>query len=127
MLNREETINAILKAARKPCPKIVPAVRFRHKDTGALYLPCGVPYRVSNDQLERVEIGFVFYDEQNGTTYGTVTESEEKLRSDWEKNQDEQMDQFRKDLEGRDSEGLQSAVDYWLGKGWTKPYRVTWG
>ena len=111
-MKREETINRILTAARKPCPEIVPSNKLLCSD-GVYRSPFGIPRGVATtDQVKTV--GYVYRDRRNGTTFGTLHESEQSARDKWNDCQDRQMDEFRTILENATEEEMLSQSSYWL-------------
>jgi len=115
-LKREVTINAILAAARRPLPKIR-EIRELECTDGKWRSPFGVPHGVGTTGQRRVA-GYAFVD-KNGITYGKREATREALIERHNKVQDEEMAQFRAQLEQSDDARLQAKAEYWLKRGET--------
>ena len=113
-MNRNETIDAILAAARKPCPEIVPVIRYHNVKTGHTCGMLGFPVNANHDDYERVDAGYCFAD-KNGTRYGKPEATAEALRQRHEDDQDREMADFRANLESSDEERLAEQAGYWIG------------
>ena len=108
---RKAKIDAIIDVARKPVPDIVEVKEIKGSD-GKWYSPFGVPFGLKlTDEVRSV--GFAYQD-KNGQRYGTRAVSPDELVARHESRQDQQMADFRKELEGRTDDRLNEAYDYWM-------------
>ncbi|HUU93196.1 MAG TPA: hypothetical protein VM238_18535 [Phycisphaerae bacterium] len=112
---RTATIDAILRAARVPCPRIVPIRRLRHKTTGRVYGIGGVPVNMDRAELEVIQIGFA-YMHADGTTYSAppTPQTEEQAKQMHEDRADRNAAEFRVYLVKMSEADLNGQAAYWL-------------
>jgi hypothetical protein len=110
-MNREQTIAAILKAARKPCPELVESRRLKGTD-GKWYSWCGFPDGVHSTGEVRVD-GFVCRD-PDGTTYGRCFPTREAATAFHDAYEDKNAADFRNSMEQGTDERLAEQAEYWL-------------
>jgi hypothetical protein len=110
---RNETIEKILKVARKPVPQIKEKYELKGTD-GKWRSAFGFPDGVKSTGERRL-IGYVFQS-SDGTTFGERAKSKQELIDRWNKKEDKTEEEFRADLLNRTDKNLQEAADYWLKK-----------
>lgn len=110
--SRDEQIKTCLAKARKPCPAIVESFMMENIHTGKRHSLFGMPFNFRSEDYKKVVLGFVFQS-ANGTTYGLCQPTAEILRARFEAGQDEQMKEFRQQLEDMDDSRLESQFRYW--------------
>src|SRR5690348_9603223 len=95
-MNKQDTIDRIIAAARRPCPLIVEAIRFVDRETGREYLWNGVPYGVDASKLVRTVVGYVYSD--GASTYGQRYPSRDAAEQAHRQRQETIDAQFRQAL-----------------------------
>ena len=79
-----ELIESIVAAARRPVPEIRERKGYKHKVTGEVYSPMGMPAQARREDFDLVTTGFVYVNASEGTTYsprhfGTAEEARESF------------------------------------------------
>lgn len=110
--NRDEQIKTCIAKARKPCPEIVESFMMENIHTGQRHSLFGMPFNHRREDYKRVVLGFVFRS-KDGMTYGLRQNTAEELRSKFEAAQDDQMGEFKSQLERMDEAKLESQFRYW--------------
>src|SRR3954470_11409614 len=110
-LTRGAAIDAILTAAEKPMPAIVPARRWLCSD-GQWRHVFGLPHGVTMTDECRT-IGYVFQS-VDGTTYGTVRATETEQREFWAAGRARDRADFLEHLNESDDDRIASQASYWL-------------
>ena len=112
-ISREELIEAVANAARRPCPKIAERYNYRDRETGKEYGPLAVPFGFDRSRLDRVSVGFAYTD-ANGSAFGTRYPSREAAIAAHEQREARNAENFRRELAGMDNARLESQAEYWL-------------
>jgi hypothetical protein len=110
-MNREQTIAAILKAARKPCMPIVEAREALGTD-GKWYR-CDFPTGVHYAGQTRIA-GYVYRDPSLGCTVGIRYPSREAALQAHEVYEDKKAADFRAVMEQGTDKRLAEQAEYWL-------------
>jgi len=111
-MKKQETIDAIVQAARPATPDIVPSIELSGSDGGwygLIGFPTGVTYTG-----EKKIVGWVFRRKDDGCTYGKRYESETAAREAWDAYVSRQDGKFRADLQGMTLDGLAEQAAHWL-------------
>lgn len=114
-MSRADTIDAILKAARKPAPNVVEAFEVLGANgkwyrAGVSSMPIGVSRAVPE---QKRSIGWVILTEQ-GTTVGRLGESREQVLAFSKANADRDEADFRSRLEESPNSRVAEQAAYWL-------------
>lgn len=109
---RQDTIDKIVAAARRPCPRIVEAIRYVDPETQSEYLWNGVPFGVDSRKLVRTVVGYVYSD--GATTYGTRYDSRDAAELSHNQWEDKTGAEFRVKLNAMSAAKLAEQAAYWL-------------
>jgi len=112
MTTNAETIAAIVKAARRECPKIVER-RMLWGTDGELHLPNGFPAGV--EWAGRLGPPYyVYFNCIHGFTYGARADTRQALEATFAAYADRDSAKFEAELQSMSAEHLASQAKYWL-------------
>lgn len=111
--DREAKIQEILAIARRPIPKIIEVFELKGTD-GKWYRPNGFPFGVQHTG-ERRSDGFAIQS-MEGSIVGQRAKTEQEIIDRHNAAQDEQMADFRKELESMPDDRFQSQYEFWQGE-----------
>lgn len=110
-MNRQQTIEAILAASRRPCPPIVTTKYYRAPNGHSYHAMGGFPIGIKPEDCDPF-IVFGYYDARHNTTYGKMYKTEQDAIDDWQANQDRNIQQFREAMEQDTDERLAELAAY---------------
>lgn len=112
-MEKEKLITAILDAARRPQPAIAESIHYRHKETGKIYGPNGLPFAFKLTDYDEVHVGWHFVD-HNGCGYGQREITKEALIARHDLREANARAHFRAELEKMNDKELAEQVAYWI-------------
>ena len=115
MASVAERIEAIVAAARRPVPEIRERKGFKHKVTGEVFSPFGMPAQARREDFDVVTTGFVYVSAHEGTTYAPRHfATADEARQSFIAHLDKCDAKFRAELEGMAPAELARQAEYWL-------------